>query len=73
MICFQVEKNKKYAKWKAAYIHKCLKTGETPVPGPIGGDEEDGEFLQQSLFCTSWFLYVCVTTIDVSPFMLFMF
>lgn len=30
----------KYAKWKAAYIHKCLKTGETPVPGPAGGDDE---------------------------------
>jgi hypothetical protein len=22
-----------YAKWKAAYIHNCLKNGETPVPG----------------------------------------
>ncbi|KAL9968548.1 hypothetical protein ACROYT_G020656 [Oculina patagonica] len=30
----------KYAKWKAAYIHKCLKTGETPVPGPAGGDDD---------------------------------
>lgn len=30
----------KYAKWKAAYIHKCLKSGETPVPGPAGGDGE---------------------------------
>lgn len=36
-----VEKNKKYAKWKAAYIHKCLKSGETPIPGPMGGDDED--------------------------------
>lgn len=25
--------NRKYAKWKAAYIHNCLKNGETPVPG----------------------------------------
>lgn len=33
--------NRKYAKWKAAYIHNCLKNGETPVPGPMG--EEDGE------------------------------
>ncbi|VDI28924.1 vacuolar protein sorting-associated protein VTA1 [Mytilus galloprovincialis] len=36
-----IQKNRKYAKWKAAYIHKCLKNGETPVPGPLGG--EDGE------------------------------
>ncbi|XP_042189351.1 vacuolar protein sorting-associated protein VTA1 homolog isoform X3 [Callorhinchus milii] len=27
---------KKYAKWKAAYLHNCFKTGETPVAGPIG-------------------------------------
>uniref|UniRef100_A0A1A9X2W6 Vta1/callose synthase N-terminal domain-containing protein n=1 Tax=Glossina brevipalpis TaxID=37001 RepID=A0A1A9X2W6_9MUSC len=35
--------NRKYAKWKAAYIHNCLKNGETPIPGPIreeGGEEE---------------------------------
>ena len=32
---------KKYAKWKAAYINNCLKNGETPVPGPAGGDEEE--------------------------------
>lgn len=36
--------NKKYAKWKASYIHNCLKTGETPVPGPLyGGNEEENE------------------------------
>ncbi|XP_025098679.1 vacuolar protein sorting-associated protein VTA1 homolog [Pomacea canaliculata] len=28
-------KNQKYAKWKAAYIHRCLKNGETPLPGPM--------------------------------------
>ena len=27
--------NRKYAKWKAAYIHNCLKNGEVPVPGPM--------------------------------------
>ena len=32
--------HQKYSKWKAAYIHKCLKSGETPVPGPAGGDTE---------------------------------
>lgn len=36
-----IQKNRKYAKWKAAYIHRCLKNGETPVAGPVGG--EDGE------------------------------
>lgn len=25
---------RKYSKFKAAYIHTCLKNGETPVPGP---------------------------------------
>lgn len=34
--------NRKYAKWKAAYIHNCLKNGETPVPGPMP-DENEGE------------------------------
>lgn len=35
-----IDKNRKYAKWKAAYIHKCLKNGETPIPGP---QQEEGE------------------------------
>ena len=34
---------RKYAKWKAAYIHNCLKNGETPVPGPAASGEEDDE------------------------------
>jgi len=34
---------RKYAKWKAAYIHNCLKNGETPQPGPQGGPEEEDE------------------------------
>jgi vacuolar protein sorting-associated protein VTA1 len=40
----EVVQNRKYAKWKAAYIHNCLKNGETPVPGPLrqGGDLDDG-------------------------------
>lgn len=34
---------RKYAKFKAAYIHTCLKNGETPVPGPPteAGDSDD--------------------------------
>jgi len=36
---------RKYAKMKAAYIHNCLKTGETPIAGPLANDddEEDNE------------------------------
>ncbi|MEQ2270923.1 hypothetical protein XENORESO_017382, partial [Xenotaenia resolanae] len=37
---------RKYARWKATYIHNCLKNGETPQSGPIGmdDDEEADEF-----------------------------
>ncbi|XP_063532717.1 vacuolar protein sorting-associated protein VTA1 homolog [Cydia strobilella] len=35
--------NRKYAKWKAAYIHNCLKNGEAPVPGPIQDEEQDDD------------------------------
>ncbi|XP_060947504.1 vacuolar protein sorting-associated protein VTA1 homolog isoform X2 [Limanda limanda] len=38
--------HRKYARWKATYIHNCLKSGETPQSGPIAmeGDEEADEF-----------------------------
>uniref|UniRef100_A0A0P4W111 Vta1/callose synthase N-terminal domain-containing protein n=1 Tax=Scylla olivacea TaxID=85551 RepID=A0A0P4W111_SCYOL len=36
----EVVKQRKYAKWKATYIHNCLKNGETPIPGPMGGEDE---------------------------------
>lgn len=39
----EFDKMRKYGKWKAAYIHNCLKNGETPVSGPIGGEGEEGE------------------------------
>lgn len=35
--------NRKYAKWKAAYIHNCLKNGETPVPGPLQEEDKLGD------------------------------
>jgi len=39
-----IKRRIKYAKWKAIYISKCLKNGETPIPGPVGGiDDEDLE------------------------------
>ncbi|RZF39890.1 hypothetical protein LSTR_LSTR010518 [Laodelphax striatellus] len=37
----EIVANRKYAKWKAAYIHNCLKNGETPVPGPLKDDESE--------------------------------
>ncbi|XP_063605399.1 vacuolar protein sorting-associated protein VTA1 homolog [Penaeus indicus] len=36
----EVASQRKYAKWKATYIHNCLKNGEKPIPGPMGGDDE---------------------------------
>jgi len=39
---------RKYAKWKAAYIHNCLKSGETPIAGPLAtGEEEDDQGMDQ--------------------------
>jgi len=38
----QLAANRKYAKWKATYIHNCLKNGEQPVPGPPSGMGEEG-------------------------------
>ncbi|VDP75815.1 unnamed protein product [Schistosoma mattheei] len=35
----EIEKTRKYAKWKAVYISKCLKSGEVPVGGPIANTE----------------------------------
>ncbi|XP_034018211.1 vacuolar protein sorting-associated protein VTA1 homolog isoform X2 [Thalassophryne amazonica] len=32
--------HRKYARWKAAYIHNCLKNGETPQAGPLAMDED---------------------------------
>ncbi|CAH1117406.1 unnamed protein product, partial [Phaedon cochleariae] len=29
-----IREKRKYAKWKAAYIHNCLKAGEVPLSGP---------------------------------------
>ncbi|KAK6106848.1 Vta1 like family protein [Brugia pahangi] len=32
---------RKYAKWKATYIHSCMKNGETPKPGSAGSHNDD--------------------------------
>lgn len=39
----EIQQNRKYAKWKAAYIHNCLKNGETPVAGPMQMEGDEGE------------------------------
>jgi len=39
----EVAHHQKYAKWKAAYIHNCLKSGETPIPGPMNEEEDEEE------------------------------
>lgn len=30
----EIINTQKYAKWKAMYIHNCMKNGESPTPGP---------------------------------------
>ena len=40
-------KHRKYARWKATYIHNCLKNGETPQAGPVGIEEENGMYLSK--------------------------
>lgn len=35
--------HRKYARWKAAYIHNCLKNGETPQSGPVAMEGEYDE------------------------------
>lgn len=39
----EINKRAKYAKFKAAYIQKCLKSGQTPKPGPIEGSDLEGD------------------------------
>ncbi|TKS75287.1 Vacuolar protein sorting-associated protein VTA1 -like protein [Collichthys lucidus] len=41
--------HRKYARWKATYIHNCLKNGETPQAGPIGMDEDEEADQETSL------------------------
>ncbi|KFM73993.1 Vacuolar protein sorting-associated protein VTA1-like protein, partial [Stegodyphus mimosarum] len=45
----EVLHHRKYAKWKATYIHNCLKNGITPVAGPIAMEGEDGETEEENL------------------------
>nr|CAB3267655.1 vacuolar protein sorting-associated protein VTA1 homolog [Phallusia mammillata] len=37
----EIKTQHKYARWKATYIHNCLKNNETPQPGPIGEFEDE--------------------------------
>jgi vacuolar protein sorting-associated protein VTA1 len=38
----EFDRMRKYGKWKAAYVHNCLKRGELPKAGPVG--DEYGEY-----------------------------
>lgn len=50
----EMSKRAKYAKFKAAYIQKCLKLGQIPKPGPIeGADLEDPSYNQNETTTTS--------------------
>ena len=37
----EAKTHRKYARWKATYIHNCLKNNEVPTPGPVGGLDDD--------------------------------
>ncbi|CAK1553485.1 unnamed protein product [Leptosia nina] len=39
----EAAQNRKYAKWRAAHIHSCLKNGEMPEPAPQVTDGEQNE------------------------------
>lgn len=36
----EIINTQKYAKWKATYIHNCIKNGDTPIPGPPSTENE---------------------------------
>ncbi|KAH0951849.1 hypothetical protein HN011_000430 [Eciton burchellii] len=44
----EAAQNRKYAQWKAAYIHNCIVNGETPVPGPIKENDEESDPIEPS-------------------------
>ncbi|KAJ8978504.1 hypothetical protein NQ317_002407 [Molorchus minor] len=44
-----LKEKRKYAKWKAAYIHNCLKAGEIPLPGPPRPPNDPGTGNQEEL------------------------
>lgn len=37
----ELMEKQRYARWKATYIHTCLKNGETPIPGPLAEHKGD--------------------------------
>ncbi|XP_066261648.1 vacuolar protein sorting-associated protein VTA1 homolog [Euwallacea similis] len=43
-----LHEKQKYAKWKAAYIHNCLKSGERPQPGPPNSGAEENKMIHIS-------------------------
>ncbi|XP_071800994.1 vacuolar protein sorting-associated protein VTA1 homolog [Asterias amurensis] len=45
----ELQKTKKYAKWKVTYITGCQKRGETPHAGPLDEEEEGGAAFPDNL------------------------
>ncbi|XP_012521513.1 vacuolar protein sorting-associated protein VTA1 homolog [Monomorium pharaonis] len=44
----EATQNRKYAQWKAAYIHNCQINGETPVPGPMKEQDDESNTVNTS-------------------------
>lgn len=44
-----IAEKRKYAKWKAAYIHNCLKSGDIPTPGPPKDLDSNDHLIHKSL------------------------
>lgn len=44
----EATQNRKYAKWKATYIHNCLKNNKTPIAGPIDENIDDGKNIEDT-------------------------
>lgn len=44
----EINEKTKYSKFKAAYIQKCLKSGEVPIPGPLNDQQTGSEQVKES-------------------------
>lgn len=44
----EAAEKQKYAQWKVTYIHNCLSKGETPIPGPLKENDEEGDPVEPS-------------------------
>jgi len=54
----EATQNRKYAQWKAAYIHNCLANGETPVPGPMKETDDENDSIKASNDNGKYWLFI---------------